>query len=175
LLRVARREVNRRRGWLGGATGPELDDLAHQSANDALLGVIENLDSYRGDSRFTTWAYRLVVNHVSTKVQRHLWNGQQVRFGEVDWDSLTDRLIPSPHGRSEQRAQLDALRTAVGEILTARQREVFVRVALNEIPIDAMASRLDSNRGAVYKTLFDARMKLRAYLAEAGYPLEETT
>ena len=175
LLRVARREVHRRRSWLGGATGPELDDVAQQCANDALLGVIENLDSYRGDSRFTTWAYRLVVNHVSTKTRRHLWNGPQVHFGDANWDHLTDRLMPSPQGRSEQRAQLEALREAVQEILTARQREVFVSVALNDVPIDAVASRLDSNRGAIYKTLFDARMKLRAYLAEAGYPLEEPT
>jgi RNA polymerase sigma-70 factor (ECF subfamily) len=175
LLRVARREVHRRRSWLGGATGVELDDVANQCANDALLAVIENLDSYRGDSRFTTWAYRLVVNRVSTKTQRHLWSGPRVHFGDDDWDRLTDRLIPSPHGRSEQRAQLEALRKAVQEILTARQREVFVSVALNDVPIDAVASRLDSNRGAIYKTLFDARMKLRAYLAEAGYPVEEPT
>jgi RNA polymerase sigma-70 factor (ECF subfamily) len=174
LLRVARREVNRRRALLGGATGPELDDLAHQAAGDALLAIIDNLSSYRGLSRFTTWAYRFVINHVSNKTRQHLWSGRRVMFNDADWDRLPDRLQVSPYRRSEQRAQLDALRAAVNTNLTARQREVFVSVALNEVPIDIVALRLDSNRNAIYKILFDARTKLRASLLEAGYPIEET-
>jgi RNA polymerase sigma-70 factor (ECF subfamily) len=174
LLRAARREVDRRRTWLGGASGPELDDLAHQAAGDALLAIIDNLDSYRGLSRFTTWAYRFVMNHVSVKTRQHLWSGRRVMFDDADWDRLPDRLVASPDRRTEQRAQLDALRRAVDQKLTARQRDVFVSVALNEVPIDVVAMRLDSNRNAIYKTLFDARTKLRASLLEAGYPIEET-
>ena len=175
LLRTARHEVHRRRAWLGGARGPELDDVAHQAADDALLAIIDNVDTYRGLSRFTTWSYRFVMNQVSTKTRQHLWSGRRVMFDDADWDRLPDRLHASPHGSTEQRAQLDALRKAVDENLTARQREVFVAVALNEVPIDVVAMRLDSNRGAIYKTLFDARTKLRASLLEAGYPIEETT
>jgi RNA polymerase sigma-70 factor (ECF subfamily) len=173
LLRAARREVNRRRGWLRGATGPELDDIAHQAAGDAVLAIIDNLDSYRGASRFTTWAYRSVINNVSLKTRRHLWSTRRVEFDDSDWDRLQNRLIASPDRHTEQRAQLDALRTAVDRRLTARQREVFVSVALNEVPIDALALQLGSNRGAIYKTLFDARAKLRASLTEAGYPIED--
>jgi RNA polymerase sigma-70 factor (ECF subfamily) len=175
LLRAARREVHRRRAWLGGASGPELDDIAHQAADDALIAIIDNLDTYRGLSRFTTWAYRFVMNHVSGKTRQHLWSGRRVPFDDTDWDRLPDRLVISPHTRTEQLAQLEALRTAVEEKLTARQREVFVSVALNEVPIELVAARLDSNRGAIYKTLFDARTKLRASLLEAGYPIEEPT
>jgi len=175
LLRTARREVHRRRAWLGGASGPELDDVAHQAAGDAVLAVMNNLDTYRGLSRFTTWAYRFVINHVSVKTRQHLWSGRRVMFDDADWDRLPDRVIISPHSHTEQRAQLDALRKAVGRELTARQREVFVAVALNEVPIDVVAARLDSNRGAIYKLLFDARTKLRASLLDAGYPIEETT
>src|SRR5579864_5118629 len=131
LLRAARREVDRRRTWLGGATGPELDDIAHQAAGDALLAIIESLDTYRGLSRFTTWAYRFVINNVSVKTRRNLWSGRRVMFDEADWDRLPDRLMASPHRRTEQRGQLDALRAAVEETLTSRQREVFVAVALN--------------------------------------------
>lgn len=174
LLRAARREVHRRGTSLGGATGPELDDLAHQAADDAVLAVLDSLDTYRGLSRFTTWAYRFVINHLSVKTRQHLWSGRRVMFDEVDWDRLPDRLVASPHRRTEQRAQLDALREAVEEKLTPHQREVFVSVALNEVPIDVVALRLDSNRGAIYKALFDARAKLRASLVEAGYPIEET-
>jgi RNA polymerase sigma-70 factor (ECF subfamily) len=174
LLRVARREVNRRRALLGGASGPELDDLAHQAAGDALLAIIDNLGTYRGLSRFTTWAYRFVINHVSSKTRQHLWSGRRVIFDDADWDRLPDRVLASPYRRSEHRAQLDALREAVHTNLTARQREVFVSVALNEVPIDVVALRLASNRNAIYKILFDARTKLRASLQEAGYPIEAT-
>jgi RNA polymerase sigma-70 factor (ECF subfamily) len=174
LLRAAHREVQRRRVWLGGASGPELDDLANQAAGDALLAIIDNLDGYRGLSRFTTWAYRFVMNQVSVKTRQHLWSDRRVMFDDADWDRLPDRLIASPHRRTEQRAQLDALRKAVKEKLTSRQRQVFASVALNDVPIDVVALELDSNRGAIYKTLFDARAKLRASLREAGYPIEET-
>jgi RNA polymerase sigma-70 factor (ECF subfamily) len=173
LLRAARREINRRRVWLGGATGPELDDLAHQTADDALVAIIDNLDSYRGASRFTTWAYRFVMNLASIKTTRHLWSGRRVEFDDVDWARLPNRLGVSPDRRSEQNAQLAALRDALEGSLSSRQREVFVAVALNDVPIDVVASRLNSNRGAIYKTLFDARTKLRASLAAAGYPVSE--
>lgn len=104
LLRAARRETNRRRNILGGAAGPELDDLAHQAAADALLQVIEHLDSYRGDSRFTTWAYRFVINQVSLKIRRHQWSGRRVPFDQVDWEHLPDRLSVPPDRRSEHHA-----------------------------------------------------------------------
>jgi RNA polymerase sigma-70 factor (ECF subfamily) len=173
LLRAAHREIHRRRGWLGGATGPELDDLAHQSADDALVAIINNLDSYRGKSRFTTWAYRFVMTQASIKTRRHLWSGRRVEFDDVDWARLPNRLGAPPDRHSEQHAQLQALREAVEHNLSTRQREVFVAVALNDVPIDVVALRLDSNRGAIYKTLFDARSKLRTSLAAAGYPLTE--
>jgi RNA polymerase sigma-70 factor (ECF subfamily) len=173
LLRAARREVQRRRALFGGAKGPELDDLAQQAADDALLAILNSLETYRGASRFTTWAYRFVINHVSIKTRRHLWSGRRVPFDDVAWDRLPDRLLPSADRRSEQRAQLEALRNAVENELSARQREVFVAAALNEVPIDVVALRLDSNRGAIYKTLFDARTKLRGSLAAAGYPVTD--
>jgi RNA polymerase sigma-70 factor, ECF subfamily len=173
LLRAARREVQRRRGLLGGASGPELDDLACQAADDALLAILDSLDTYRGASLFTTWAYRFVINHVSIKTRRHLWSGRRIPFDDVDWDRLPDRLLPSADHRSEQLARLEALRNAVENDLSARQREVFVAVALNEVPIDVIALRLDRSRGAIYKILFDARTKLRARLAAAGYPVTD--
>jgi RNA polymerase sigma-70 factor (ECF subfamily) len=175
LLRAAQREVYRRRDWLRGAAGPELDDLAQQAADDALVAVVGSLERYRGASRFTTWAYGFVINHVSMKMRVHAWRERRVPFDEVDWERLPDRIVPSVPERSEQRAQLDALRTAVERDLSPRQREVFVSVALNEVPVDVVAARLDSNRGAIYKTLFDARTKLRACLRVAGYPLPRAT
>jgi RNA polymerase sigma-70 factor, ECF subfamily len=172
LVRAARGEVYRRRHWLDGAGDAELDDLAHQVAGDALLAITAKLDTFRGASRFTTWAYKFVVYQASLKMRRHLWSGGRVEFDEADWEHLPDRVRSGPDSRTEHRAQLHALRRAVDEVLTPRQREVFVSVALNEVPMDVMALRLGSNRGAIYKNLHDARRKLRVALAEAGYPLQ---
>jgi RNA polymerase sigma-70 factor (ECF subfamily) len=174
LLRAARRETYLRRSWLGGAGGAELDDLAHQAADDALVAITDNLDTYLGASRFTTWAYKFVMHQVSLKMRRHLWSGRRVAFDDADWERLPDRLITAPHQRSEQRAQLELLRKAVAETLTPRQREVFVAAALNEVPIDVIALRMNSTRGAIYKMLHDARRKLRTTLAEAGHPIVES-
>jgi hypothetical protein len=101
------------------------------------------------------------MNHVSVKTRQHRWSGRRVMFDDADWDRLPDRLVTSPHSHTEQHGQINALRRAVETNLTARQRDVFVAVALNEVPIDVVAARLDSNRGAIYKILFDARTKLR--------------
>ena len=109
---------------------------------------------------------------VSAKVSRHAWRRQPPHVEELAWDRLPDQMAIGPEDRLEQRAQLDALSRAIRE-LTDRQREVFVAVALNELPIDVVAIKLETNRNAVYKNLFDARRRLRARMAAAGHPLRD--
>ncbi len=173
LLRIAHNEVRRRAPQLRIA-GPELDDLAYQAAADALVAITGKLAQFRGDSRFTTWAYKFVIFEVSSKMGRHFWRTPGVRLDAEDWDRLPDRFGFSPAQESEWRDLLAALRRAVDAELTPRQREVFVALVLNQIPLDALAARLDSNRNALYKTLFDARRKVRAALAANGYLDEHT-
>lgn len=168
LLRVARNEV-RRRGVHLRVTGPELDDLAYQAAADALLAIIAKIGEFRGESRFTTWAYKFVVLEVSVKVGRHFWRNPAVPFEGADWERLPDRFGFDPARESEWRDLLAALRRAVEEKLTERQRRIFVAIVLNGVPLDALVVQLDSNRNAIYKTMFDARRKLRAALAANGY------
>ncbi|MGZ4262719.1 MAG: RNA polymerase sigma factor [Solirubrobacteraceae bacterium] len=170
LRRAAFHELSRRRGQLGSIGGPELDDLAQQAADDALMNILARLDDFRGLSRFTTWAYKFVVFEVSAKVGRHAWRRQPPAPDELAFEQLPDSLSPKPGERIERREQLDALSAAIGE-LTDRQREVFVAVALNEVPIDVLAVQLDTNRNAIYKNLFDARRNLRARMAAAGHPI----
>jgi RNA polymerase sigma-70 factor, ECF subfamily len=170
LRRIALRELSRRRYQLLWLSGPEFDDLAHQAADDALVNVLDRLDEFRGLSRFTTWAYKFAVFEVSAKVARHAWRRQPPDVAELHWDQLPDPRVRGPEDWLEQRGQLDALSDALGE-LTDRQREVFVAVALNDVPIDVVAFRLGTRRNAIYKNLFDARRKLRSSLAAAGYPL----
>jgi len=172
LLRVAFHELSRRRPQLGSIAGPEFEDLAQQAADDALMNVLKRPDDFRGLSRFTTWAYKFAVFEVSSKVARHAWRRQPPSADDLVWERLPDRLSPRPGDRLEQREQLDALSAAIG-ILTERQREVFVAVALNDVPIDVLALQLGANRNAIYKNLFDARRSLRQSLARCGHPINE--
>jgi RNA polymerase sigma-70 factor (ECF subfamily) len=174
LLRAAVHELSRRRGLLGSITGPEFDDLAQQAADDALMNILARLDDFRGLSRFTTWAYKFVMFEVSGKVARHAWRRQPPSRVQLAWERLPDSLALGPGDRLEQREQLDVLSNAIGR-LTGRQREVFVAVALNEVPIDVLAIQLGTNRNAIYKNLFDARRSLRAALAAVGHPVVQRT
>ena len=167
LLRAARFEVGRRRAALAHVRGEELEDLATQAADDALMAVLSKLDTFRGASRFTTWAYKFALLEAGVKLRRRAWQGHEVVLAEEGWPSFADPGA-SAHERLEQGELLDALRRAVNGALTPHQREVFVALALNGVPIDVLAERLDTNRGALYKTLHDARRKLRRELAAAG-------
>jgi RNA polymerase sigma-70 factor (ECF subfamily) len=172
LLRVAFYELSRRRAQLGSIRGPEFDDLAQQAADDALMNILAGLDGFRRLSRFTTWAYKFVIFEVSGKVARHAWRRQPPSREEPAFERLPDAFADRPGDRLERREQLDALCAAIGE-LTARQREVFVAIALNDVPIDVLALQLGTNRNAIYKNLFDARRNLRARMAAAGHALPE--
>jgi RNA polymerase sigma-70 factor (ECF subfamily) len=168
LLRIARSET-RRRGPRLRLTGPELDDLAYQAAADALIAITSKLSQFRGESRFTTWAYKFVIFEVSAKIGRHFWRHPSVRLDAEGWERLPGRFGFDPAQEAEWRDLLAALRRAVDEVLTARQRKVFVALVLNNAPLDTLVLEMAANRNAIYQTLFDARRKLRAALAADGY------
>ena len=168
LLRVARSELNRRHGQLN-VSGPELDDLAHQAAADAMLAIVAKLDKFRGESRFTTWAYKFVMFEVSSKVGRHYWRTPPIALTAEDWDRLPDRFGFDPAGASERRDFVRAVHQAVAEDLTEHQRRIFVALVVDGVPLDALAERLGTSRNAIYKTMFDTRRKLRASLVAHGY------
>ena len=169
LLRVARHEMTRRAGSIR-VSGPELDDIVNQAGDDALMAIKAKVSDFRGESRFTTWAYRFVVFEVSTKVGRHCWQRRPAPMEPEAWEQMPDVLGPSPEEHMQQRELFETLRGAIDEELTDLQRRVFVAIALNQVPMDAFARELGSNRNAVYKTLFDARRRLRSCLAAAGHP-----
>jgi RNA polymerase sigma-70 factor, ECF subfamily len=174
LLRAARFEVNRRQATLPHLRGGSLDDLAVQSADDALVAVLAKLDDFRGDSRFTTWAYKFALLEAAVRLRRLSWQGREVPLEPAAWERL-DAGPSSPQAGAETHELLAAVRGAIDTELTPHQREVLVAVALNEVPIDVLADRLGSTRGALYKTLHDARQKLRRHLADQGLAIEEVT
>lgn len=171
LLRAARFELNRRRRDLGGA---DLDDLAIQAADDALVAVLRKLPTYRGESRFTTWAYKFALLEAAVKARRRAWQEREVPLEAEGWARLADQRL-SPAADAEAAELLGAVTDAIAAALTPHQREVLVAITLNGVPIDVLAERLATTRGALYKTLHDARRKLRARLAEQGLSAGGTT
>ena len=151
LLRAARFEVARRRPGLPHLRGDELEEIATEAADDALMNVLKRLDDFRGLSRFTTWAYKFAL----------------LEAGVRSW-ALFSSSGPTPENEAEQREFLSTLQRAIDELLTPHQRKVLIALAVNGVPIDVLAERLDSTRGALYKTLHDARGKLRRHLAAEG-------
>ena len=173
LLRAARFEAARRRPSLRRLGGADIDDLAVQAADDALLAVLSRLDSFRGASRFTTWAYKFAIYQTAVAVRRCAWQDREVPLEPEFW-----ALVPDPADQPQQHAEdaeiLAAVRQGIAA-LTPHQRDVLVALAVNEVPIDVLAERLGTTRGALYKTLHDARRNLRGHLAAQGLRVLPTT
>ena len=171
LLSAARFEVARRRPTLPHLRGGDLDDIATQAANDALMGVLRRLDDFRGDSRFTTWAYKFALYEAAVKLRKRAWQGREVPIEPEGWALFSSSGL-EPDDEAEQGELITALQAAIEEVLTPHQRRVLVALALNGVPIDVLAERLNTNRNALYKTLHDARRKLRNHLDERGLALD---
>jgi RNA polymerase sigma-70 factor, ECF subfamily len=168
LVRIALAEV-RRRSASTPVTGPELDDVAHQAAADAMLAILAKLGDFRGESRFTTWAYRFVILEVSSKLGRHYWRNPPVALDADQWERLPDRFGLDPERQAEAAGILAEVRRVVDEELTSYQRRVFTAIVVDGIPLDALAAALGVRRNAIYKVIFDARRKIRRALAANGY------
>ena len=172
LLRGARHEIGRRCATLARIRGSDQEDLAEQSASDATVAILSKLDDFRGESKFTTWAYKFALYEAAAKIRKLAWRGREVPLESEDWPQVPDPG-PAPHGEVETNDLLAAIRQEIERSLTSRQREVLVALALNEVPIDVLAERMETTRGALYKVLHDARRSLRAALALRGLEPEQ--
>ena len=171
MLRAARHEIRRRRATLPSLRGEELDDIALQAADDAVVAVLNRLDTFRGLSRFTTWAYKFALLEAAVALRRRAWQGRELPLEPDAWDVFA--TAGAGPGEELERGELfDAVRAGIQDALTPHQRRVLLALAVNGVPIDVLADRLGTTRGALYKTLHDARRKLRAHLDELGLPLE---
>ena len=163
LLREARHEVRRRTAALVHPSGRDLDDLAVEAADDALVAVLSKLDDFRGDARFTTWARRFAVLEVPGKIRRRLGHTRETPTDSDDWPAER-----AGHDDPQQLAEVSELARTVGRLiaekLTVHQREVLLAMTIDEVPTRWLAVSLHSTPGALYKTLHDARAKLRGEL-----------
>jgi RNA polymerase sigma-70 factor (ECF subfamily) len=131
-----------------------------------LIAVLARLDGYRGESRFTTWAWKFAFYQACVAIRRRRWLGREIPVDATGWEALSART--TVEGQVEQAELIEALQSAVERALTPHQRRVFVALALNEVPVDVLAERLGTSRGALYKALHESRARLRADLAASG-------
>lgn len=168
LLKMAYTEA-RRKGARIQLAGPELDDISHQAAADATLTICRKVTTFRGDCRFTTWAYKFVAFDVSSKVNRHYWQRAHVSIDDNDWALWRADQTDSPEWLAESAELGEAVQRIIREVLTERQRRAFEAIAIRGLPVSQVAAEMDSNPNAIYKTMFDARKKLRDGLTTAGF------
>ncbi len=128
------------------------------------MAVLRKLPTYRGASRFTTWAAKFAILEAAVKARRRAWHDRELTLEPEAWERFG--AAGSASQGLEQTEQLEAIRDGIRTALTPHQREILVAAALNEVPIDVLAQRLGTTRGAIYKTLHDARRNLRAHLAK---------
>jgi RNA polymerase sigma-70 factor (ECF subfamily) len=171
LVRAARFEVARRRPALPHVRGDELDDIAVEAADDAMMSVLRRLDDFEGKSRFTTWVYKFALLEAAVKLRKRAWQGREVPLEPESWALFSSTGL-EPEESAEQAELLGTLQRAIDDVLTDHQRRVLVAIALNGVPIDVLADRLGTTRNALYKTLHDARRKLRLNLDERGLSVE---
>ncbi|MGI8649661.1 MAG: RNA polymerase sigma factor [Rubrobacter sp.] len=156
-----------------------LDQAAEDFAQEALIRILKNLDSFRGESRFTTWAQKISVRVAYTELRRKRW--RDVSLQEImDYretrkspSGVFDDLTPSPERETTRKMMAETLRTFIDEELTEKQRRAMVAVMFEGMPLEEAARRLDTNRGALYKLLHDARKRLKKRIEAEGLSARE--
>jgi RNA polymerase sigma-70 factor (ECF subfamily) len=169
LLRASRHQVYRLRSMLPNAGPEDLSDLAVAIADEATVSVLRRLDSFEGRSRFSTWAYKFAVYQAGVEVRKQAWRHREIALSDhADLVGLVDRGS-SPAELIEATELARAVEHAIETALTPHQRRIALALVVDEVPIDVLAERLGTTRNALYKTLHDARRRLRAALADCGH------
>jgi RNA polymerase sigma-70 factor, ECF subfamily len=165
LQREAKFHVRQRASALSAFPRSDIDDLATQAADDALIALLRKLDDYRGESQFLTWARRFAALDAQVSVRRRLGRDRVGISRDPDHALLVADPDCSLHDRVEMRERLRSVTKVINDGLTVRQRAVLVAVAIDGVPTDTLAGELRTTPGAIYKTLHDARVKLRRHAA----------
>lgn len=156
----------------------EIEEMARDLAQDATLRVLDNLDAFRGESRFTTWANKIAIRVAISEMRRARYRDFSLETITADNDfvSATANLVgeapPNPETAAERGDVMTILEEALRTALTPRQYQALVAVALNNVPMDTVAEQLGTNRNALYKLIHDARRKLKAHLEEQGLSID---
>ena len=170
MIRASRFKLAHMAGAAGQLGQVRADEVVQTSADEAVMAILHRLGDFEGRSRFTTWAYKFAILHTATAVRRELW-----RRTDVDLSSVPEPVsrVGDPVEHAEGSALAVAVREGIARALTPHQRRVLLAITVRGIPIDVVADRLGTSRNTVYKTLHDARRRLREDLVARGH-LEPT-
>lgn len=158
----------------GGVGEAALEDFVQ----DSMLKILASLDSFRGESRFTTWAQKIAIRVALTELRRHRWRDVSLDTvaGSPDSDFVPKTLADQSAG-PEQLAMrttlVETLRHLIAECLTDKQRLATTAVYLRGMPLEEVARRMGTNRNALYKLLHDARTRLRQGMIDEGLTAED--
>lgn len=173
--------LSRERSDLAQLSTQELLQMAEDLAQDATLRVIENLDSFRGDSRFTTWATKIAVRVAISDLRRARYKDFSLDDITADGDLMPSAVevpgaspvtLPNPESAAERTDVMTKISAALREALTDRQFQALEAVALRGVPLEVVAEQMGTNRNALYKLLHDARRKMRTSLEEQGLTVD---
>ncbi|MEA3335710.1 MAG: sigma-70 family RNA polymerase sigma factor [Chloroflexota bacterium] len=168
----------RSRSDLDSRADQEIEDMAEDFIQEALLQIQAKKGQFQGRSKFTTWASKVAVHQALAELRRARWRDFSLEKMTHDGEFTPSFLVQkSDRDRPEQRAMqseaMQAVASAIEEELTERQKTALVAIAIQGVPIDVVADQLGTNRNALYKLLHDARKRLKNRLAERGYPVED--
>lgn len=169
MLRAAGHQVSRMRAALPDDSAATVDVIVNQAADEAMTALLSKLHTFEGRSRFTTWAYKFAILQAATDVRRLQWQHREVELNDLDLAEGPAGEHDSPEHMAEASDLASALAVSMRTVLTPHQRRVAVALLVDGVPIDVLADRLGTTRGALYKTVHDVRNRLRADLTGKGY------
>jgi len=171
--------LSRERSDLANRAHSELEQMAEDFAQEATLRVLKNLRSFRGDSQFTTWATKVAVRVAISELRRARYRDFSLEEVTADGElmpNLAEMFLSNrpagPEKATERRDVLAKIQHAIDTALTDRQRTALTAVGLRNVPLEVVAERMNTNRNALYKLLYDARMKLRGALEAEGLSID---
>ena len=179
LLRATLYFFNRNLGDFVNMTHDKILQCAEDCAQDALIAVLNHLSDFRGDSKFTTWAYKFAINMALITARREAWKGKSLEeLSSLDHKRLFEWIGDKSAGLTPDQSDLQEeisaiIREVIERDLTEKQRKVLILMVFNEVPMDEIVQQLDTNRNAIYKLLHDARRKLKSSLQARGFEVDE--
>ncbi len=181
LLRASLFFFSRNQGDFEGLSRDEILQRAEDCAQDALIAVLQHLQDFRGDSKFSTWAYKFAINIALMAARHERWKGvsldELADAGDnpfLEW-VLRDKSEQAPPERSLEQGELrNVIQQVIQDDLTEKQRQVLKWMVFNEVPMDEIVRHWGVNRNAVYKLLHDARRKIKTGMQAHGFDMNES-
>ena len=175
MLRAAAHQVWRMRAVLPDPSPTTVDVIVNQAADESMTALLAKLHTFEGRSRFTTWAFKFAILQAGSDVRRLQWQHREVELRDLDIADLPAARQDSPEHHAEGSDLAGALADAMRTVLTPHQRRIAIALLVDGVPIDVLAERLGTSRGALYKTVHEARVRLRSELTTKGYLTRSTT